>query len=79
MTEILTNSGPEEVIAEAAQGFRNATKRGEISPEEANKRFNEAARMLNILCLAYPDAPFETGSTQLNDLIEEAQRLKTKN
>ncbi len=67
---------PGEVKAEMAQGFRNAVQRGEISADEANRRFNQAARELNILAIAFPDALFETQSTQFEDLVKESTKLK---
>lgn len=70
-------SGSGEVKAEIAQGFRNAVTRGDISVEKALVSINRAFRELDILALAAQGTiPFEEGSTQLKELIEEAKRLR---
>lgn len=72
--------GPGEVISEVAQGYRNVVKRGEMTPDEANKRTNEVMRALQLLELAgFADGteiPFESGSTQIEALVSEGRRIR---
>lgn len=68
-------SGPGEIISEIAQGLRNAVARKEISTTAAQDLFNMAQREMAILATAYPSLPWETGSTQVEPLKEEAKRI----
>lgn len=67
------NKFPGEVIAEAAQGYRNAVERGDITVTEALEKTNKAMRDLQILAVL--GIPFETGSTQVGQLTEVNRRL----
>lgn len=67
-------SNPGEVLAEIAQGLRNAVQRRELTSDKALGISEKARRELGILgSLGYPS---ETGSTQLKPLIEEGKRLE---
>ena len=69
-------SGPGEVLSEFNAGLRIKVLEGEMTPFEAQDHFNRMQRELNILALANPNIPWDTGSTQVKALSRREKELR---
>jgi hypothetical protein len=64
-----------EVFAETCQGARNAVKRGDITVEQAQAMCSKTYLELGMQQLASPWILFESGSTQLGELMKTTEKL----
>ncbi|OGH17437.1 MAG: hypothetical protein A3C22_03070 [Candidatus Levybacteria bacterium RIFCSPHIGHO2_02_FULL_37_10] len=68
--------GPGEILSELRVALNVQVLEGKITSSWAQEYFNETQRGLNILALANPKAPWETGSTQVRELERKERELR---
>lgn len=67
---IAANFGPGEVLSELALGCRKAVRQGKLTATKAQEFFDLHSRAIMIIAVANPDIPWDTGSTEVRELIE---------
>lgn len=68
--------GPGEVLSELHLGLDIMVLEKEITSLEAQERFSMTQRELNLLALANPGIPWDTGSTQVRELERKEKELR---